>query len=126
MGYQIAAIILGILCLLLFCAIFLLRRQIVRLRKFVETLQEGDTQIMVPVDFMTPEVGRLVGEINLLVEKYRRSLAELQHKDETIKETITNLAHDVRTPLTSIEGYAKILKGSGSLSEKYLEAVGTN
>ena len=125
MGYQIAVIVLGILCFLFFCVIFLLCRQIVRLRKFVETLQESDTQIVVPVDFMTPEVGRLVGEINLLVEKYRKSLAELQHKDETIKETITNLAHDVRTPLTSIEGYAKILKDSGSLSEKDLEAVGT-
>ena len=125
MGYKIAVIILSILCLLLICAILLLRRQIVRLWKFVETLQEGDSQILVPVDFQTPEVGRLVYEINALVEKYRKSVAELQHKDETIKETITNLAHDVRTPLTSIEGYAKILKDSGSLSEKDLEAVGT-
>ncbi|MBQ1850357.1 MAG: HAMP domain-containing histidine kinase [Lachnospiraceae bacterium] len=124
-GYWIAVVILGFLCLLFLCIVFLLRKQIIRLRQFVETLQESDTSIMVPVDFQTPEIGKLVDEINLLVEKYRKNLVELQRKDEMIKETITNLAHDVRTPLTSIEGYAKILKDSGGLPAKDLEAVET-
>ena len=116
---------LGILCLFLIECLVLIRRQIIRLRQYVETLQEGDTSITVPVEFQTPEVGKLVGEINLLVDKYRSIVSELRRKDETIKETITNLAHDVRTPLTSIEGYAKILKNSGNLSEKDLAAVDT-
>ncbi|MBP5281275.1 MAG: HAMP domain-containing histidine kinase, partial [Lachnospiraceae bacterium] len=117
--------ILGVLCLLMLAGLILMRRQVIRLRQFVETLQDGETSISVPVDFQTPEVGKLVDEINLLVDRYRKSISELKHKDETIKETITNLAHDVRTPLTSIEGYAKILKDSGNLSEKDLEAVDT-
>ena len=125
LGTGIIIAILGLLCLLLVCCLIFMRRQIIRLRQFVETLQEGDTSIMVPVDFQTPEIGKLVDEINLLVDKYRKSIAELKHKDETIKETITNLAHDVRTPLTSIEGYAKILKNSGNLSKGDLEAVET-
>lgn len=117
--------ILALLCLTLLGGLVLMHRQVIRLRQFVETLQEGDTSIMVPIDFQTPEVGRLVDEINLLVDKYRKNVSELRRKDETIKETITNLAHDVRTPLTSIEGYAKILKDSGGLSRKDLEAVDT-
>ena len=116
---------LGLLCLFLLACLVLMRRQIIRLRQYIETLQEGDTSITVPIEFQTPEVGKLVGEINLLVDKYRSIVSQLRRKDETIKETITNLAHDVRTPLTSIEGYAKILKNSGSLSEKDLAAVDT-
>ena len=123
--YWIAVAVLGLLCLLLLCIVILLKRQIIRLRRFVETLRESSTQIMVPGDFLTPEVVKLGGEINLLVEKYGKSIAELQRKDETIKETITNLAHDVRTPLTSIEGYARILKDSEHLSAKDQEAVDT-
>ena len=121
----IMIIILCLLCLLLLCGILLMRRQVIRLHQFVETLQDEDTTITVPIDFQTPEVGRLVDEINLLVDRYRKDISELKRKDETIKETITNLAHDVRTPLTSIEGYAKILKGSENLSEKDQEAVET-
>ena len=125
LGTGIIIAVLGLLCLLLLAGICMMRRQIIRLRQFIETLQEGDTSITVPIDFQTPEVGKLVDEINLLVDKYRKNISELRRKDETIKETITNLAHDVRTPLTSIEGYAKILKNSGGISEKDLMAVDT-
>lgn len=125
LGMGIIMAFLGLLCLLLILCLIFMRRQIIRLRQFVATLQEGDTSITVPVDFQTPEIGKLVDEMNLLVEKYRKSIGELKHKDETIKETITNLAHDVRTPLTSIEGYAKILKKSGNLSKEDVEAVDT-
>ena len=125
LGTGIIIAVLGLLCLLLLAGICMMRRQIIRLCQFIETLQEGDTSITVPIDFQTPEVGKLVDEINLLVDKYRKNISELRRKDETIKETITNLAHDVRTPLTSIEGYAKILKNSGGLSEKDLMAVDT-
>jgi len=121
----IIIVVLGLLCLLLAGALLLMRRQIIRLRQFVETLREGDTSISVPVDFKTPQMGKLVGELNLLVDQYRNKLSELRHKDEMIKETITNLAHDVRTPLTSIEGYAKIMKEGGGLSGKDIEAVET-
>lgn len=125
LGTVVIIVILGLGCLLAVLGLVLLRRQVIRLRQFVETLQESDTSISVPVDFQTPEVGKLVDGINLLVDKYRTNVAELRRKDETIKETITNLAHDVRTPLTSIEGYAKILKASEHLSKADAEAVET-
>ena len=119
--------VLVVLCLALAMGLILMRQQVIRLRQFVETLQDDDTSITVPVDFQTPEVRELVEEINLLAGRYRKNVAELRRKDETIKETITNLAHDVRTPLTSIEGYAKILRNSapGKLSEEDMEAVNT-
>lgn len=118
---------LVVLCLALAMGLILMRQQMIRLRQFVETLQDDDTSITVPVDFQTPEVRVLVEEINLLAGRYRKNVAELRRKDEAIKETITNLAHDVRTPLTSIEGYAKILRNSapGKLSEEDMEAVNT-
>ena len=117
--------LLVMICVLLFCTLLLLRGQIVRLIQFVEVLQEGDTNVTVPTDFQTPQVRRLVAALNQLVDTYRRDNAELRRKDGAIKETITNLAHDVRTPLTSIEGYARILKNSGSLAEKDSESVDT-
>ena len=119
--------VLVVLCLALAMGLILMRQQVIRLRQCVETLQDDDTSITVPVDFQTPEVRELVEEINLLAGRYRKNVAELRRKDETIKETITNLAHDVRTPLTSIEGYAKILRNSapGKLSEEDMEAVNT-
>lgn len=44
-------------------------------------------------------------------------------KDEAIKETITNLAHDLRTPVTAIQGYTQMLLQSPELSEEDLDAA---
>ena len=40
------------------------------------------------------------------------------HNSNNLKETITNLSHDIRTPLTSLDGYFQLLKESTSDKEK--------
>ena len=45
--------------------------------------------------------------------------------EEHLKETITNLSHDIRTPLTSLDGYFQLLAQSDSEEEQrhYIEVI---
>ena len=61
--------------------------------------------------------------LNELFRVYRKQVYSLQKKDEAIKETITNLAHDLRTPVTAIQGYTQMLLQSPELSEEDLDAA---
>lgn len=47
------------------------------------------------------------------------------HSEAVLKETITNLSHDIRTPLTSLDGYFQLLVQSDSEQERqhYLEVI---
>ncbi|KON87752.1 hypothetical protein AF332_13540 [Sporosarcina globispora] len=68
----------------------------------------------------------LAGNINVLKQGVKTSLSE-QAKSERLKtELITNVSHDLRTPLTSIITYTELLK-SGETSEDdrsaYLEII---
>ncbi|OHX42764.1 sensor histidine kinase [Cytobacillus oceanisediminis] len=68
----------------------------------------------------------LAGNMNVLKQGVKTSLSE-QAKSERLKtELITNVSHDLRTPLTSIITYTELLK-SGELSEDdrsaYLEII---
>ncbi len=68
----------------------------------------------------------LAGNINILKQGVKTSLSE-QAKSERLKtELITNVSHDLRTPLTSIITYTELLK-SGEVSEEdrsaYLEII---
>ncbi|MCM3707276.1 MULTISPECIES: sensor histidine kinase [Cytobacillus] len=68
----------------------------------------------------------LAGNINILKQGVKTSLSE-QAKSERLKtELITNVSHDLRTPLTSIITYTELLKSS-ELSEDdrsaYLEII---
>lgn len=68
----------------------------------------------------------LAGNINVLKQGVKTSLSE-QAKSERLKtELITNVSHDLRTPLTSIITYTEILKSgevSGEDRSAYLEII---
>lgn len=68
----------------------------------------------------------LAGNINVLKQGVRTSLSE-QAKSERLKtELITNVSHDLRTPLTSIITYTELLKKEDISSEErdaYLEII---
>lgn len=48
-------------------------------------------------------------EWNELLERNRRQLLELKRAEEANQQILTNLSHDVRTPLASLTGYLEVL-----------------
>ncbi|MBT2756531.1 GHKL domain-containing protein [Mesobacillus foraminis] len=71
-------------------------------------------------------LGTLAGNINVLKHGVKKSQNE-QAKSERLKtELITNVSHDLRTPLTSIITYTELLKAPGvneADREAYLEII---
>jgi len=58
------------------------------------------------------EVGQLAAQFNLM--------AESLHNQERVRKTfISNLSHDIRTPLTSMLGFIKAMEDGTALPEKY-------
>lgn len=43
--------------------------------------------------------------INKIVTKYKKEIVTLQQSEKTYKQLVTNLSHDIRTPLSSLMGY---------------------
>ncbi|MBO1308039.1 HAMP domain-containing histidine kinase [Enterococcus sp. 669A] len=69
-------------------------------------------------------VAPLAYEINEIVAAYEGKLAILHQTEETNKQLMTSLSHDVRTPLTTLIGYQDAVnKGivTGKEREDYLE-----
>ncbi|MFC4302601.1 sensor histidine kinase [Cohnella boryungensis] len=56
------------------------------------------------------EVTLLAENMNLLVLELKRSLDEERKAEQTKNELITNVSHDLRTPLTSIIGYLGLIE----------------
>ena len=90
----------------------------------IQNISEGDlnTQIEVVGDnefsAMASNLNRMEADIRKLMDKERES-------ERTKNELITNVAHDLRTPLTSIIGYLELLAGNRQIPEdmqhKYIE-----
>jgi len=74
----------------------------------VRSIAEGRFDVAVPVK-QKDDFGVLAADINSLIARLRTSLDEERRAEQTKNELITNVSHDLRTPLTSILGYLGLI-----------------
>ena len=75
------------------------------------------------------EFAEMAANLNSMTEDIRKLMDRERESERTKNELITNIAHDLRTPLTSIIGYLEILSEKkelpGETRERYLEIAYT-
>ena len=96
---QIYAIIVTLSLIIVLSFYLLHRREVTRLSQKLQTLLHSFTHAELTLDFPSSDITDLVNALNELLRVYHKQVYSLQKKDEAIKETITNLAHDLRTCL---------------------------
>ena len=115
---------IGVLCYVLlgivvFSALFLIlqKRSLDYIRKLYEAMQsisEGNLNTEVEV-IGDDEFSSMAASLNQLAQDIRNLMDKERESERTKNELITNVAHDLRTPLTSIIGYLELLSVGNSL-----------
>lgn len=84
---------------------------------------ESNLRITSATDF--GGLGTLTRLLNALLERQRNERITYQQKELVIAETYTSLSHDIRTPLTSLDGYFQLLADSDAKDEqnRYLSII---
>ena len=77
--------------------------------QFDQRLRE-DTNNLIYVSSQDPYVRRLAAQLCIQLELLRRRRHRYENGDRELKETISNISHDLRTPLTAISGYLELLE----------------
>ena len=70
----------------------------------------SDTNQLVTVSSGDRHIRRLAGRISGQLAELRRMKLRYTDGDRELKEAITNISHDLRTPLTAICGYLELLE----------------
>jgi len=97
----------------------------------IKMLESGAKQIAdgnfdVRIDVGGGELGNIAESINNISAGIHKAVGERMKSERLKTELITNVSHDIRTPLTSIITYTDLLKQEGLDSEKapeYLEVL---
>lgn len=108
---------LGILCAALAAIVLLLSFKLLLIRRSAEQICSGfaqrlrqDTNTLIDISggdrTMRELAARINEELRLLRQERRRYL----QGDGELKEAVTNISHDLRTPLTAILGYLELLR----------------
>ena len=104
-------------------------RYIGKISAAIRNISEGDLNTHVEIlgddefSAMAANLNKMEADIQNLMEKEREA-------ERTKNELITNVAHDLRTPLTSIIGYLELLSKSGDrlspeMQKKYIDIAYT-
>ena len=69
-----------------------------------------DTNTLISISSGDSAMRALASEINGQLQALRKERLKLQHGDRELKGAVTNISHDLRTPLTAICGYLDLLE----------------
>ena len=115
--------------ILLFSVTFLLLqepsiRYISHISDAIQNISEGDLNTTIDV-IGDDEFSSMAANLNKMAEDIRQLMEKERESERTKNELITNVAHDLRTPLTSIIGYLELLAGNTridpEMQHKYIE-----
>lgn len=92
-------------------------KNIASLMKSVEIMASGDLDQRIDVD-SNDDIGDMARNINHIIEQLENKTIEERKAQQTKTDLITNVSHDLRTPLTSIIGYLNLIE-----EDKYKDEV---
>lgn len=121
-------IILGCFIFLFFLQSILFwkyQRQIKDICRQLAFQENHDSNMMITGEISYGGIGKLMDLLNELLQQKKREKAEYQKKEKIISDTYTNLSHDIRTPLTSLDGYFQLLESSDNQEEqrRYIQII---
>ncbi|UOQ87182.1 sensor histidine kinase [Gracilibacillus salinarum] len=99
------------LSLALLFYLFFLKRELRKLKKDIRALPDHSSfGSRLYLDFRTKELLELVDELNEMIDAFEAKNQQTKQMEENVKVSIVGLSHDLRTPLTAMNGYVQLLQ----------------
>ena len=98
--------------------LLVLWRQHLKICRQLQFVREQDSCLLVSVNVEHFGERKLAEEINRTLEDVRERKHELSEKEKLIADAYANLSHDIRTPLTSLDGYVQLLRDATTPEEQ--------
>ncbi len=98
---------------------FSIRRNLVPVEEMVETserIASGDLTARVPLRKGAAELGRLGGALNEMLTTIEDAVGERDAKEEELRRFIADASHELRTPITVVQGYSDLYR-AGALTD---------
>ncbi len=110
-----------VLCLSIFLIlkILIMRQEIKIIGEAITEIINTDTNNLITISTNDSELKKLANVLNKSLKELRQLELEYKNGNQELKSSITNISHDLRTPLTAIRGYLDLI--DNNLTEKQIK-----
>ncbi len=115
---QVVIVILVLLIGGLLVYIWKYQRQVQDICRQLSFLNEHDSNMLITSEINHKSISNLVKVLNEFLHIKRKERKEALRKEKNISDIYTNISHDIRTPLTSLDGYFQLLEKSEGAKEQ--------
>lgn len=128
MGTWLWVLIIAFLSVLIAALII----KIISLKRAVKEIEESlseklttDTNTLIDISSNDKRIRSLAGTLNRELAVFRKEKLRYMNGNNELKNSVTNISHDLRTPLTAICGYIELLEREEKTkeAEKYLDII---
>lgn len=116
--------ILSVIIALFFLTRFIfLKKEIRNMTKQLQERHQHKTDKNINLTFYECDLEKLAEEINFQINETKLAIAQKRRTENELKQAISNISHDIRTPMTSILGYIQFLEADELTPENRKEYI---
>lgn len=118
---SILILIIAVLC----SKIYLLKKSADEISDAFSDRVASDTNVLIDLSSRDKSMKNLANIINKELKKLQNDRLRYQQGDTELKNAVTNISHDLRTPLTAVCGYLDMLdkENQSENSKRYLKII---
>ncbi|MBO7395994.1 MAG: sensor histidine kinase [Ruminococcus sp.] len=118
-------IALAVLCVGLAAYIAVMKLQMGALRRAMRRNLDPSYDRQLSVPLLDPSLNALAAEVNNILDDQRRLKRDAVRAEGNLKQSVSDIAHDLRTPMTVIKGNLQLLAQEEHLSPRGSEYLAT-
>lgn len=121
----VLAVVFGITALVLLIKVYLMKKAAREIGEKLSEKLNTDTNTLIDISSADKDLRALAADLNRELAMLRREHLRYTQGDLELKTAVTNISHDLRTPLTAIRGYLDLLENEDlpENAKRHLEII---
>lgn len=103
-------IIFSLIIIILVTKIYMLKKSLKEIERLLDKILKDDTNNLITTSSSDKDIKNLIIFLNKELRELRKQKLQYEAGNQELKKNITNISHDLRTPLTAINGYVDLLE----------------
>ena len=103
-------IIFFLIIIILVAKIYILKKSLKEIESSLDKIVKSDTNNLITTSSSDKDIKNLIIFLNKELKELRKQKLQYEAGNQELKKNITNISHDLRTPLTAINGYVDLLE----------------